>query len=455
MASIQIPLPTTDSNRTETTNTHRTVKPPKTWTYRGYSRAGSATSFELVEPKWIFDCGCLLSNASVLRPTCIFITHTHADHIQTLHQILFSQKPIVPSTETNSHTASSNTTTAINGNTIHVYFPAASESHIRNFLQSYYELIRDDTTPVTNTSTTTNTAGESIQDMQNASLTGITMEQAYNFRLHPVSANEEFTVTAASNVSSNDVEYIVRIVQCCHRKVCIGYSIFQRQRIWMEPYRSMTGKELGNYIKTHSKKNTSSTSTDNSTNSMISNMKEWSPVRLPILCFLGDTTTQVFIWHPELLQQHTMIAMECTYYYGTIHEERTNVHQHTYWDVLCTNILKQHPNVLFLLQHFSNRHRRHEWLQWIYEYNQNSGHYNVHPMLVPSSSSPPTDAPPIRTTFASNATADLKDIVPIHGLALHRESSLDKISSTPAESSCNCFLCQPTAHVSRTTNCVP
>ena len=457
IASIQIPLPTCSNNTTNNdspdsskneTITKRKVKPLKTWTYRGYSRAGTATSFLLVEPKWILDCGCssIISNnnpGEPTRPTCIFITHTHADHIQTLHQILFSQKPIMATTTT--------TTTTINANTIHVYFPASAKVVVQNFLQSYYELIRD--------TDDWQQEGASLPDNQNASsttsasppptTTTTTMEQAYNFQLHPVQVNEEFKVTAASHASnSQDIEYVVRIVQCCHRKACIGYSIFQRQRIWMEPFRSMSGPELGQYIKSHRNQNSThnNTNVNVNTTTMISNMKEWSPLLQPILCFLGDTTTEVFTLHPELLQQHTIIAMECTYYYGTIHDEQTNIHQHTYWEVLRTKIVQRYPNILFLLQHFSNRHRRHEWIQWMVDYNQNSGHYNVHPMLI--SSTRPTNN---TVATVSDVTGTLLDVVPIDTLAVYDECGSDKIASTGTTSLCNCFLCQPTLGIQNTS----
>jgi calcineurin-like phosphoesterase family protein len=159
----------------------------------------------------------------------------------------------------------------------------------------------------------------------------------------------------------------------------------------IEPYYSMTGIELGKYIKS---------------GGII--QKEWS-IRQPIICFLGDTTTQVFTRHPELLQQHAIIAMECTYYYGTIHDEQNNCHQHTYWDVLRTNIIQHHPNILFLLQHFSKRHRRYEWKQWFYEYNHTSQHHNVHPMI-------PTLLQPFDKQIDSSVDIN--------------------------ENSCNCFLCQ-------------
>jgi ribonuclease Z len=435
IASIQIPLPNaTITDSSKEANASRKIKPPKSWTYQGYSRAGTATSFVLVEPKWIFDCGCVLSCHVPFRPTCIFITHTHADHIQTLHQILFSQKPTtIPSMETS-------TVNTINANTIHVYFPAAAESHLRNFLQSYYELIRDTTTYTSNGNDDDHANKETqlVEDINVVSTT--TMEQAYNFQLHPVQVNDEFNVTAASNVTNPDVEYIVRIVQCCHRKICIGYSIFQRQRTWIEPFRSMTGIELGNYVKANLKNCDGNSYNKNN----ISNMKEWSPVLQPILCFLGDTTTQVYTLHPEILQQHRYIAMECTYYYGTIDDERTNIHQHTFWEVLRTNVLQQHPNILFLLQHFSLRHRQREWMNWMYDYNQSSGFYNVHPMLIqPSAQSYPVSINNKISSYTSDATEDFSDIVPFQALSVHLESSSDQMVSTPVILSCNCFLCQP------------
>ena len=438
ITSIQIPLPnittssTTDSSREPTTGTFRNKikSSKKSWTYQGYSRAGTATSFVLVEPKWIFDCGCLLSNhtSPSLRPTCIFITHTHADHIQTLHQILFSQKPILP-TKVGTNATSAIASTTINANTIHVYFPAAVESLLRNFLQSYYELIRDTTTTTSNCSDADINSNE-LEDMD------LTMEQAYNFQLHPIQVHDEFTVPAASCVSNKDVKYVVRIVQCCHRKVCIGYSIFQRERILIEPFCSMTGIELGNYIKEAKLKNKCTTGNNSSNISNISNMKEWSPILQPIICFLGDTTTRVFTLHPEILQQHRYIAMECTYYYGTIDDEyNNNIHQHTFWDVLRTNVLQKHPNILFLLQHFSLRHRQHEWMNWMYDYTQSSSYYNVHPMLIQSSSAQLNPSSNNKVSYTLDVT---EDVSVIQCLSMNQES----ISSLVILS-CNCFLCQP------------
>ena len=265
-----------------------------------------------------------------------------------------------------------------------------------------------------------------------------TMEQLYNFQLHPVQVNDEFTVTASSSVISKDIEYVVRIVQCVHRKVCIGYSIFQRQRILIEPFRSMTGIELGNYIKANK---SSTTGISN-----ISHMKEWSPVLHPIFCFLGDTTTQVFAVHPEILQEHRFIAIECTYYYGTSDDESTNIHQHTFWEVLRTNVLLPNPNVMFLLQHFSNRHRRHEWIQWMYNYNQDSGHYNVHPMLH-RTATPPTVNNTTLSVSDGVVTKDRSEMRTTTTVSVHPEvCSVPILSTLDISTSCNCFLCQPTGN---------
>ena len=62
--------------------------PPTNLTWKGLSRAGEATSFVIPELRWMFDCGRVDVH---WKPTCIFLTHTHADHVQALAHLLFSR----------------------------------------------------------------------------------------------------------------------------------------------------------------------------------------------------------------------------------------------------------------------------------------------------------------------------------------------------------------------------
>jgi ribonuclease BN (tRNA processing enzyme) len=301
------------------------------WTFSGYSRAGVATSFFLHEPQWLFDCGCIVTRQ---RPSCIFLTHTHPDHIQALLQVLFSHRP----TELNKGTKDDDDDDDKGASMIHVYFPAPSETALRGFLQSYDTLIRDDDS----------TSAEERN-----------MEAAYRFQLHPVQIGDERVLLN----STRKIQYTVRIVECHHRKVCYGYSLWQRHWVPSAPYHTWTGPELGARIR-----------------SGATVPHEWSSPPQPLLCYLGDSTTRVFVGHPELLRQHRILVLECTYCQGSIEDEQENPGQHTYWPVL-QRIVEEHPRILFLLQHFSARHRPRDWVECMSEFNRSSGNYNVHALL--------------------------------------------------------------------------
>ena len=86
-----------------------------------------------------------------------------------------------------------------------VYFPAAAQTTLRQYLRAFHELIQDDD-------------DEDDVDRGEAHL-----EQLYAFQLCPLEFNQEITLSK----SKGGDEYILRAVACDHRKVCVGYSIFQ------------------------------------------------------------------------------------------------------------------------------------------------------------------------------------------------------------------------------------
>jgi ribonuclease BN (tRNA processing enzyme) len=468
---LSSPPPPTSSSSSPPAITTTATKTNHSWTFRGYSRAGVATSFLCVEPKWMLDCGCIIPShphtKQHVRPSCIFLTHTHLDHIQSLPQILFSYQPPPSPPFPPATTKSTHATTP--PSTILVFFPKPSEVALRKWLQSYHELIRDDDDDdndddrnhITSTTTTTN------------------MEQYYRFQLCPVQVHDEFvlphptdqlqpsytyipqpstvssptaTTTTNNRRSSRKTEYIVRIVECQHRKVCYGYSIFQRQAVLAPPYCDMSGPELQTFMRSVvvSSSSSSSSSTSKTLRPPPVSLYEWT-LPQPLVCYLGDTTTQVLsVLHPELLQQHTIIVIECTYYYNdvddqdhttmtTTHRERrktpttTNPYQHTYWEPLRTQIVQQHPHILFVLQHFSSRHRTQEWRRWMNEYNQSSGYYNVHAML-PATTTTSTTATTSSTTTTDSTTTTRQP---------PKQHSTIPIATDHHVLACNCFLCQP------------
>lgn len=350
-----------------------------TWT--GYSRAGEATCFVIPERRWMFDCGCLLL-AQPWRPACIFVTHTHADHIQALVQVLFRKKS----------TSAKATTT-----TIYVYVPAAAERALRAHLRAYHDLIKDDYNDGDDES---NYDDDDDDEVNGSSDKDDDFETRYAFQLCPLEFHREITLPKSKGGSSS-TEYVLRTIECDHRKVCAGYSIFQRRRVLKEAYLGLSGPELGQLAKDGGQ------------------LKEWGPLE-PVLCFLGDTTARVFERHPEILLRqppcssssaaaaaHTIVAVECTFYEpaDVARAVRTG---HMHWSANLQPVVERHPDTLFLLQHASLKHSISQWTAWVRHGNVESGHYNVHAMLA---------AAPQQSTLSAETT------------------------TTPTP--CNCFVCCP------------
>jgi ribonuclease BN (tRNA processing enzyme) len=379
--SIRLPI----IRSADDTHRHTKQKPQQHFSWTGYSRAGQATSFVIPEFKWIFDAGLRLVE---WRPHVVFISHTHADHIHALPSILLSGRP----------------KSSTPWPTIHVYVPAASLQDLRAFLYAYYQLIRDydDENDDDDDDDTDATTSPNVNNAVDA----VDIEQLYSFRLIPVSFNEEIILPAHTSSSGNKCRYVVQTVECDHLKSCVGYSIFAQHSVRKLEYRDLDGAALGALAR-----------------SKTSQLNEWGPLE-PFFCFLGDTTPLVFDRYPQLLQHHSYIAVECTYYQehsnGTatltpttkmstkmddVARAATNKHMH--WKDLKSVIVprstdKRH-DVLFLLQHFSLKHTTSQWCAWLYQFNADCTLYNVHPMIAPN-------------TTAANDALELR---------------------------CNCFVCDP------------
>ena len=156
-------------------------------------------------------------------------------------------------------------------------------------------------------------------------------------------------------------------------------------------------------------------------------LKEWSNTPQSVLTFLGDTTVRVFDqYHPELLgtepqqklqqqpqqqNQVLVVAVECTFY-QTADVARAAHTRHMHWHDL-QRILCAHPQVLFLLQHFSVKHSDRQWYTWIREHNQNQHNNNYNKSNTAHIMLPP---PP-------------------------RRSTMDAAEEGEILLSCNCFVC--------------
>jgi ribonuclease Z len=72
-----------------------------------------------------------------------------------------------------------------------------------------------------------------------------------------------------------------------------------------------------------------------------------------MFAFLGDTTSEVFARHPEVLEMPVVVT-ECSFF-GAEHLANAERTRHTHWDRL-RPIVADHPETTFVLGHFSWRY---------------------------------------------------------------------------------------------------
>jgi len=76
-----------------------------------------------------------------------------------------------------------------------------------------------------------------------------------------------------------------------------------------------------------------------------------------LFAFLGDTTAKVFETAPQILE-YPVIIVECTHFADDQYSAAANG-GHTHWSDL-KEIVRQHPQITFVLIHFSIRYKRSE-----------------------------------------------------------------------------------------------
>eukprot|EP01029_Cantina_marsupialis_P030439 TRINITY_DN824_c0_g1_i15.p1 TRINITY_DN824_c0_g1~~TRINITY_DN824_c0_g1_i15.p1 ORF type:complete len:323 (+),score=56.26 TRINITY_DN824_c0_g1_i15:57-971(+) len=124
----------------------------------------------------------------------------------------------------------------------------------------------------------------------------------------------------------------IQIVDCCHSIPCRGYVVYEERNILRDDLKGITGKEIAKLRKAGEKVTTTKI--------------------VGTLAFLGDTTAEVFHKHPEILDCPVVIV-ECTSF-GDFRAQRGHLH----WDNLKPIVL-DHPEITFVLIHFSNRFKPH------------------------------------------------------------------------------------------------
>lgn len=136
-----------------------------------------------------------------------------------------------------------------------------------------------------------------------------------------------------------DKTYRVEIIRCHHTVPCVGYAFYEKRNKLKAEYRQLTGKQIQDLRK--------------------QGTEVTEQVDIPLFAFLGDTTPDVFAAGSHsagvLLGKMPVILCECTFLEG----EQSNDKGHTHWQGL-QPIIEQHPQITFVLIHFSLKYRREE-----------------------------------------------------------------------------------------------
>jgi ribonuclease Z len=157
--------------------------------------------------------------------------------------------------------------------------------------------------------------------------------------------------------SQGGKEFIVRTLKMDHRVPCLGYSIFKLKKSLKQEFVGKPGREIGRLRKEGVE---------------VNDTREE-----PFLCFLGDTTAAVFASHPEILRQHRVIVVECSFIdEGSVKRAETTKHMH--WNDLEPHI-EDHPDIYFVLIHFSLKYSTLSLRKFFCE--KQRKYQNFHPMI--------------------------------------------------------------------------
>jgi ribonuclease Z len=216
---------------------------------------------------------------------------------------------------------------------VNVYLPTKALPFVERYLEAHRELVA---------------CGE---DAENTTSTNSKTSESLPYTLHPVDFHQVFTLQIKGTT------YTVKALQCDHRIDCLGFSIMRIAKTLKPEYANLPGRAIGNLRK--------------------QGVDVHNHEERPVLCHLGDTTHVVFERHPEILQQHRYIVVECTFFCEKTfpQAERT---KHMHWKDL-KPIVESHPHVLFILIHFSLRYNGVEIRNFFA--NATTTH-NVHPVLM-------------------------------------------------------------------------
>lgn len=138
------------------------------------------------------------------------------------------------------------------------------------------------------------------------------------------------------NLEIKGRKFQIDIIKCDHGVPCVGYGFNELRTKLKKIYVGRSGAEIKALRNSGEDIN--------------------EIVKLPVFCFIGDTTSKVI--SDTAIVQYRTIIMECTFITED-ETERAIKTKHTHWNDI-EEFIDAHPENQFVLYHFSQRYRETE-----------------------------------------------------------------------------------------------
>lgn len=156
----------------------------------------------------------------------------------------------------------------------------------------------------------------------------------------------------------NKRSYLIETYECYHSVPTIGYGMYENRKRIKKEYADMTSREIADL----KKKNKG---------------LEISTIEpIPIIAYIGDTTTQVLEdKNNQNIFRFPFIVIESTFF-GNDSTNKANRDKHIHWNYLRPYVLS-HPDNVFVLIHFSTRHKDDEIYNYFENDKEEHGYSNI------------------------------------------------------------------------------
>jgi len=312
------------------------------YTLCGSSVAASHTGFFVREfpGGLLLDCGYLPKICTV---NTVLITHLHCDHCSRINDFLINIENAHPQifcpAGKRQIEVSDKKVLDKDGNpvkTICEYPSGIVRERLRKYIDSYFAMTKHTETP-----------------------------RIHNkYTLNGVDPDDKIPVYHDAKLSDFPSWY-AKIIKCSHTVPCIGYGLINVRKKLRAEYIGLPANELTNM----------KFDKDNKT------IDIYEIVEHHMFCFLGDTNDEV-LYEPinkdekktivkreynKELEKYKTIIIECTFLYSE-HLQNAIADGHMHWSKL-EQFIKDHPNIKFILIHFSKRYNNSEIIDFFSKVN--------------------------------------------------------------------------------------